>query len=178
MTQNLKDLKDKILHKIQSNLTSSKAARVLFYPTLLLNVITVGFSKKKRWYNRIDENVVLGALPFRVITPAEWLKLGVIHLQLPTVDFNNAPKYNELKQGVKFIKQFDGKKKSCYVHCKAGRGRSATLTACYLIEMYHYSPSEAVAILKSKRQQTLLGSNQLSSIDDYYERFQERNNKN
>lgn len=70
MTQNLKDLKNKILHKIQSNLTSSKAARVLFYPTLLLNVITVGFSKKKRWYNRIDENVVLGALPFRVITPA------------------------------------------------------------------------------------------------------------
>lgn len=65
----------------------------------------------------------------------EWLKLGVIHLQLPTVDFNNAPKYDELKQGVKFIKQFDSKKKSCYVHCKAGRGRSATLIACYLIEV-------------------------------------------
>lgn len=39
-------------------------ARVSFYPTLLYNVLMEKASARN-WYDRIDENVILGALPFR-----------------------------------------------------------------------------------------------------------------
>lgn len=39
-------------------------ARVSFYPTLAYNVFMEKVTKRN-WYDRIDENVVLGALPFR-----------------------------------------------------------------------------------------------------------------
>lgn len=61
-------LKNGMLQKIQSGITSPKIARILFYPTLLWNIITVGISRKRKWCNRIDRNVVLGALPLRIMT--------------------------------------------------------------------------------------------------------------
>lgn len=39
-------------------------ARVSFYPTLLYNVL-MEKATARNWYDRIDENVILGALPFR-----------------------------------------------------------------------------------------------------------------
>lgn len=60
--------KDRILNPIQSAITSTSVVRVLFYPTLFWNVVTVGLSQRLKWYNRIDPNVVLGALPFRSMT--------------------------------------------------------------------------------------------------------------
>lgn len=39
-------------------------ARVSFYPTLFYNVFMEKVTKRN-WYDRIDENVILGALPFR-----------------------------------------------------------------------------------------------------------------
>jgi hypothetical protein len=68
------DLKYGLLQRIQSSITSPKVARVLFYPTLLWNIITVGTSSKRKWYDRIDENVVLGALPLRIIATSVSIK--------------------------------------------------------------------------------------------------------
>jgi hypothetical protein len=68
------DLKYGLLQRIQSSITSPKVARVLFYPTLLWNIITVGTSRKRKWYDRIDENVVLGALPLRIIATSVSIK--------------------------------------------------------------------------------------------------------
>jgi len=42
-------------------------ARVTFYPTLLYNVFMEKVTQRN-WYDRIDENVILGALPFRNIS--------------------------------------------------------------------------------------------------------------
>lgn len=42
-------------------------ARVTFYPTLLYNVFMEKVTQRN-WYDRIDENVILGALPFRTIS--------------------------------------------------------------------------------------------------------------
>ena len=68
------DLKYGLLQRIQSSITSPKVARVLFYPTLLWNIITVGMSRKRKWYDRIDENAVLGALPLRIIATSVSIK--------------------------------------------------------------------------------------------------------
>lgn len=39
-------------------------ARVTFYPSLVYNVFMERVSART-WYNRIDDNMILGALPFR-----------------------------------------------------------------------------------------------------------------
>lgn len=48
-------------------------ARVTFYPTLFYNVAMEKVSSR-RWYDRIDETVILGALPFRTMTKKVKLK--------------------------------------------------------------------------------------------------------
>lgn len=42
-------------------------ARISFYPSLLYNVFMEKVSNRQ-WYDRIDETVILGALPFRSMT--------------------------------------------------------------------------------------------------------------
>lgn len=65
-------------------------------------------------------------------------------LQLSTTDIFEAPSQEKLKRGVSFINQFripnnkvdseqNEKMPTVYVHCKAGRTRSATLVGCYLM---------------------------------------------
>lgn len=46
---------------------SGALARLLFYPTLAYNVVMEKVSSR-RWFDRVDATVVLGALPFRSMT--------------------------------------------------------------------------------------------------------------
>lgn len=88
---------------------------------------------------------------FSFISLQEWRKHNVEFLQLSTTDIFQAPSQEKLQDGVNFINKFrnvsnrklgdtgiiDGhdlaQPGTVYVHCKAGRTRSATLVACYLI---------------------------------------------
>ena len=72
---------------------------------------------------------------FCLFTGQEWAEWGVTQLQLATIDFNNAPSQEMLWKGVGFIEKMNTNSKSVYVHCKAGRGRSTTLVACYLMKV-------------------------------------------
>ena len=44
-------------------LSSGIFARVAFYPSLLWGIVTE--SSTKRWYDRVDTHLILGALPFK-----------------------------------------------------------------------------------------------------------------
>ena len=70
-----------------------------------------------------------------LFTGQEWAEWGVTQLQLATIDFNNAPSQAMLQRGVGFIEKMNRNDNSVYVHCKAGRGRSTTLVACYLMKV-------------------------------------------
>ena len=179
------------------NTKSEMFARISFLPTLAYNVILEKFTART-WWNRIDERVVLGALPFRgdhakqliaeekiggVVSmnedyelryfsnqTSEWNELGVEFLQLATVDIFEAPSADKLKQGVDFITRVTQERpeSSIYVHCKAGRTRSATLVGCYLIEKYGMTPEQAVDLMKQKRPHILLGPKQWTAIRNYH----------
>nr|XP_027198174.1 phosphatidylglycerophosphatase and protein-tyrosine phosphatase 1-like [Dermatophagoides pteronyssinus] len=56
-----------------------------------------------------------------------------------------------------------------YVHCKAGRTRSATLVACYLMKQYNLTPMESVEELQKYRRQILLHRKQLKALDQFYQ---------
>ena len=44
-------------------MSSGIFARVAFYPSLLWGIVTE--SSTKRWYDRVDTHLILGALPFK-----------------------------------------------------------------------------------------------------------------
>ena len=71
----------------------------------------------------------------RVVTLSydEWQAKDVELLKVDCADFNFAPSREDLIKAANFMdsKILDGK--SVYVHCKAGRTRSATIVAAYLI---------------------------------------------
>lgn len=64
-------------------------------------------------------------------------------LQLATTDIFATPCQNKLIEGVRFINKYVNSsnivngisKTSVYIHCKAGRTRSATLVGCYLMHV-------------------------------------------
>ncbi|XP_022111089.1 phosphatidylglycerophosphatase and protein-tyrosine phosphatase 1-like [Acanthaster planci] len=173
-------------------------SRVLFYPTLGYNVFMKSVSSRE-WYDRIDNTVLLGALPLRskniaqelvekenvrgviamnedfelkrfVTTKEEWTKLGVETLQLPTVDFTEAPSIDKLEQGVKFIMDFAEKQESVYVHCKAGRTRSATLVGCYLMHVNKWTPQEAQIFIQTKRHHIIMKDKHFRAMYRYYDK--------
>lgn len=169
-------------------------ARISFYPTLLYNVVMEKISNR-RWYDRIDDTVILGALPFRGMTQHlienekvravvsmnenyelymfsngqdEWKNKGVEFLQLSTTDIFEAPCQEKLVKGVKFIDNFVNTDYCVYVHCKAGRTRSATLVGCYLMVKHGWGPEEAVNFMQSKRPHILLHSKQWEALKIFH----------
>ncbi|KAG7202206.1 hypothetical protein KM043_015880 [Ampulex compressa] len=165
----------------------------------------------RNWYDRIDETVILGALPFRGMTKGlineenvkavvsmnenyeltlfsntekEWHAQGVEFLQLSTIDIFHVPQQEKLEIGVNFINRFrdnlrkkvgypdiaegSGHLETVYVHCKAGRTRSATLVGCYLMMKNHWTPEEAVDYMKAKRPHILLLTAQWQALKDFY----------
>lgn len=54
-------------------------ARVTFYPTLVYNVLMEKLTPRQ-WYNRIDDTVILGALPFPHIAQEVSRLMVMLHL--------------------------------------------------------------------------------------------------
>lgn len=61
--------------------------------------------------------------------------MGVECLRLSTVDLTGIPSLENLHKGVQFLLKHRECGNSVYVHCKAGRFRSATVVAAYLIQV-------------------------------------------
>ncbi|XP_065212810.1 phosphatidylglycerophosphatase and protein-tyrosine phosphatase 1 [Planococcus citri] len=183
-------------HQCQMSRTSGMFARITFYPTLLYNVFMEKVTQRQ-WYNRIDENVILGALPLKgmadqlikeenvtgVVSMNEnyellfahdrksWESYGVKFLQLKTRDIFETPDQQKLNRGVQFINDVINETSgSVYVHCKAGRTRSATLVGCYLLAKNDgLSPAEAISIMKNKRPHILLHKKQINAMELFYQ---------
>lgn len=108
----------------------------------------------------------------------EWENWGVTQLHLPTVDFNNAPSQEMLRRGVEFIEEMNQNQNSVYVHCKAGRGRSATLATCYVMKAKKLSPMDAHQYIKSKRPHILIASRQWDAIELFYKNLSDQDHCN
>ncbi|KAK8587858.1 hypothetical protein V6N13_086824 [Hibiscus sabdariffa] len=166
-------------------------ARALFYPTLLYNVVRNKIQSEFRWWDRVDEFILLGAVPF----PADVPRLkdldvsGVVtlnepyetlvptslyhahdidHLVIPTRDYLFAPSFADICQAVSFIHENASVGKTTYVHCKAGRGRSTTIVLCYLVEHRHMTPDAAYEYVRSIRPRVLLAPAQQQAVQEYY----------
>jgi len=145
--------------------------RFLFFPTLVWNALLHQLIPNRRWWDSIDDHVVLGALPFRshvaqlqsigvtavVNLCEEWKgpigayeQAGIEQLRLPTVDYCS-PNLADVQRGIEFIDAQAASGGGVYVHCKAGRGRSATLVLCWLIASKRLSVDAADQLLFERR---------------------------
>ncbi|GLV40328.1 Protein tyrosine phosphatase mitochondrial 1 [Carabus blaptoides fortunei] len=155
---------------------SKMFARISFYPTLIYNV----FMEKEHCLSQlIEEENVKGVISMNedyellfANDAKKWETLGVKFLQLSTTDIFEAPCQNKLVRGVLFIKEIVLETKdlnsTVYVHCKAGRTRSATLVGCYLMEKNNWTPEEAVNLMRNKRPHILLHTKQWEAMKKYY----------
>ncbi|XP_028634314.1 phosphatidylglycerophosphatase and protein-tyrosine phosphatase 1 [Grammomys surdaster] len=182
-------------------------ARVLFYPTLLYTVFrgTVRGPAHRDWYHRIDHTVLLGALPLRSMTrrlvqdenvhgvitmneeyetrflcntSKEWKKAGVEQLRLSTVDMTGVPTLDNLHRGVQFALKYQSLGQCVYVHCKAGRSRSATMVAAYLIQVHNWSPEEAIEAIAKIRSHISIRPSQLEVLKEFHKEIAARAAKN
>ncbi|XP_076855157.1 phosphatidylglycerophosphatase and protein-tyrosine phosphatase 1 [Brachyhypopomus gauderio] len=175
---------------------SGVLARILFYPTLAYNVVMEKISSR-RWFNRVDQTVLLGALPFKSMTVElvetenvrgvitmneeyetkyfcnsmeEWKNAGVEQIRLSTVDLIGVPSLEHIHKGVEFALKHREQGNSVYIHCKAGRSRSATLAAAYLIRVHCCSPEKACNMLAAIRPHVLIRSTQLDMLQKYHQK--------
>ncbi|XP_024966721.1 putative dual specificity protein phosphatase DSP8 [Cynara cardunculus var. scolymus] len=165
-------------------------ARILFYPTLLYNVFRNKIQSEFRWWDQVDQFLLLGAVPFPkdvprlkqldvggVITlnePYETLvptslyrAYDIDHLVIPTRDYLFAPSFVDIDRAVNFIHKNASHGRTTYVHCKAGRGRSTTIVLCYLVEYKHMTPASALEYVRSRRPRVLLAPSQWKAVQEY-----------
>ena len=146
-------------------------ARLVFYPTLAWNVLLGRVLKVRNWWDPIDDYLVLGARPFASDVPAlaelgvkgvvntceeyagpvdQYKQYGLDQFHMPTIDFTH-PSYEDVCAAVKFIETHVERNEKVYVHCKAGRARSATVAICWLMKSKNMSAAEAQQLLLEKR---------------------------
>lgn len=146
-------------------------ARLLYYPSLGWNIFLGRALKIRKWWSVVDDNVILGAVPFSgdvillkrmgveaVLNLCEecyqpvslYRQLDIDYMRLPVIDFIS-PDFETVLKGVSFIEDNVAHNKKVYVHCKAGRGRSATVVLCWLIKTMKLPPENAMDYLISKR---------------------------
>ena len=127
--------------------------------------------KNRNWWDEIDDYLILGAIPFsgdikkfREIGVSCIINLcaesegpvnlygdqNIQYFRIPTVDFT-CPSVAGIDLGVSIIERYFEQKKIVYIHCKAGRGRSASVVYCWLVKYRNYSPQDAMAFLLTKR---------------------------
>lgn len=167
-------------------------ARMLFYPTLVYNVVRNQFESHFHWWDQVDEHVLLGAVPFpsdvlrlqklgvcgvvtlnesyeRLVPKSLYEAHGIENLVLPTRDYLYAPSFDNLCKAADFIHRNASCGKLTYVHCKAGRGRSTTVVLCYLVQYKQMTPAGAFEHVRSCRPRVLLASAQWKAVQEFYQ---------
>lgn len=100
------------------------------------------------------------------VSENEWKKQGIRHKRLICRDMTAIP-LGELQKAVQWVRHqviFD---KSVYVHCKAGRGRSAMVVIAYLIKYHQMSLKQAYAYALSQRSVIIFRPSQWNRLKEY-----------
>jgi len=167
-------------------------ARVLFVPTLIWNMLLGRWLRIRHWWDEVDEHVVIGAFPFAKDVPAlhdlgvravvntceeyggpveAYSSRGIEQHRVPTVDFT-PPSLDSVRSAVGFMKRHADDGNRIYVHCKAGRGRSATVVLCWLMAHAGLTPEEGQRLLLEKRPHVHKHLVERQVVQDYWSELQ------
>jgi protein-tyrosine phosphatase len=120
------------------------------------------------WWNKMDDNIFLGALPlhnsnhleilkqenigavlsvvedfelngtiyFKPISKNDWSENNINHLHVQIED-SHGIRVDDMLKCIEFITENIKDNRRIYIHCKAGRGRSASVVLCYFLWKKH-----------------------------------------
>ncbi len=146
-------------------------ARAVFWPTWGWNLLLGRVLCVRSWWNRVDPSVLLGARPLArdvktlsdlgvkaIVNTCEefsghtalYEQFGIRQLYIPTTDFQ-PPSPDQIDQAVSFIDDAIARGEQVYVHCKAGRARSATVVLCWMIHSRNMTAAQAQQKLLKNR---------------------------
>lgn len=161
-------------------------ARIVFLPSLVWD-ISYQLIHRLNWWDVIEPGIILGSVPFSADVKrlhalgvrsvvntceefngpiSEYENFGIDQLRIPIIDFSE-PSRNQIRAGVEYINRKRAKG-SVYVHCKSGRGRSATILLCWLIQTRNLSPEAAQQRLQARRRQVLPNLFSRKSVCQYW----------
>ena len=152
------------------------------------------------WYNKVDDNLYLGAIVINniiftqltkgvgvnavvsvvesfeletsillgsIITADDWKAIEVDQIQLSCRDFQPPP-FSVLDKGADYINSRIVNNDIVYVHCKSGRGRSASVVMAYFMKYRGLNAQAAYKKLKLARSEVFAAnSKQMKNISEY-----------
>lgn len=102
-----------------------------------------------------------------VALPSDWLDGNDIkYLHLAVEDYG-APTIEELDQAVDFIDQQISNGRPVMVHCAAGKGRTGTVLAAYLVKKQNLSAEKAIEKVRSIRPGSVQSVSQETAVSMY-----------
>jgi atypical dual specificity phosphatase len=110
--------------------------------------------------------------------PRQWFSDGNIvdYFHLRVEDYG-APSLEEMDNTVDYIQQQISYKKPVMVHCAAGRGRTGTILAAYLIKKENLTDDQAIKRIRSIRPGSIQSDRQELALD-MYEKYIKSKTKN
>ena len=104
------------------------------------------------------------------IKPEEWQNADILQLQVPTPDFETMS-ISLILRVTAFIDWNLRNGRSCYIHCKAGRGRSKLAVDCYLIQYHKLRAQDAYNLVKIKRPQSGYDGDKWNTLMEFEKTF-------
>ena len=102
-----------------------------------------------------------------VALPTDWFEGGDIdYLHLEVEDFG-APDMDQLLKAIDFIDRQISSGKPVMVHCAAGKGRTGTVLAAYLVKKQNLTAEQAIAKLRAMRPGSVQSVSQETAVSMY-----------
>lgn len=158
----------------------------------------------KDWWTPIAQNIVLGAIPlahqldrlkreniravltmqedferkpglFYLLSSEVLAENGIENEAISTEDFKAVP-VEKIRKGVAYVHEKNEAGEKVYIHCKAGRGRSASIAIAYALKhgfdgQRFKNFKEAYNHVKSKRPQIRLNHHQQAAIEEFHRQY-------
>lgn len=174
-----------VIRRFPESLPFKFITRMIWTPTMLLSSFNC---------DPIDDYVILGSIPRieddfihikerygvnKIMSMNEnWelvavgdedpSSLGIDRVQLSTPDFN-PPSLDVIKRAVEILhSDLEIKENRYYIHCKAGKGRSAVIVICYVMTRYSMNVDTAIEFVRKHRPSISLNEQQIDAIKQYY----------
>lgn len=146
--------------------------RLAFFPGLWFCRAMAGMRLWRTWH-RVDPHLIIGAFPsvcdlrelhamgVRIVinlceehpgNVAALKSIGLRQCWVPCLDFR-APRAPQIWSAIDAIRQEARVGRTTYLHCKAGRLRSAIVAMAWLIQERGLAPADAARLLRAQRRQ-------------------------